>query len=93
MHTDSFLIQTPNESLKRWENATSGHKAEAANPRKTEFLCFEFLRLVELLRDTVYSMNLHHFLGIYATFLWNLCRFWQNLHPFTQCGGRVPKSM
>ena len=66
IHTHSVLIQTINQSLKRWENATSGRKTEATNLQNTEFLCFEFLKLVELLIHTVYSVNLHHYLGIYA---------------------------
>ena len=81
IHTHSFLIQTPNQSLKRWENATSGHKAKATNLQKTEFLCFEFLRLVELLSDTVCCVNLRHFLGIYTTFIGNLRRFGGNFTP------------
>ena len=71
VHTHSFLIQTPNESLRQWDKATSGHKAEATAFLKTELLYFEFLGLVELLSDTVLFVNLHHFLGIYAIFLGN----------------------
>ena len=81
IHTHSFLIQTPNQSLKRWENATSGHKAKATNFQITEFLCFEFLRLVELLRDMFCCVNLRHLLGIYATFLGNLRRFGETFTP------------
>ena len=61
---------------------TSGHKAQATNLQNIEFLCFEFLRLVELLSDTVRSTNLHHFLGIYATFLGNLRHFSWEFTPF-----------
>ena len=81
IHTHSFPIQTPNQSLKRWENATSGHKAKATNLQNTEFLCFEFLRLVELLSDTVCCVNLRHFLGIYANFIGNLRRFGEKFTP------------
>ena len=38
--------------------------------------------LVELLSDTVRSTNLHHFLGIYATFLGNLRHFSWEFTPF-----------
>ena len=58
-----------------------GHKAEATNLQNIEFLCFEFLRLVELLSDTVRSIRLHHFLGIYAIFLGNLRPFGGNFTP------------
>ena len=44
-------------------------------------MCFEFLRLVELLSDTVCCVNLRHFLGIYATFLGNLRRFGEKYTP------------
>ena len=69
------------------------HKAEVTNLQNTELLCIEFVGLVELWSDTVLVVNLHHFLGIYAIFLWNLRRFGGNLHPFTQYGGRGLKSL
>ena len=96
IHTLSFLIQTPNQSLKQWENGTSGHKAKATNLQNGEFLCFEFLRLVELLSDTVCCVNLRNFLGIYATFLGNLRRFggkiYTHLHNVGAGGRKACKS-
>ena len=90
IHTHSFLIQTPNQSLKRWENATTGHNDEATNLQNIEFRYFEFLRLLERLSDTVRSLNLHH-LGVYAIFLGNLRpvwgKFYTHLHNMG-AGGR-----
>ena len=43
MYTQIFLIQTRNQSYKRWENATWGHKAQATNVQNTILQCFEFL--------------------------------------------------
>ena len=57
------------------------HQAEATNLQNIEFLCFEFLRLVVLLSDTVRCTDLHHFLGICATFLGNLRPFGEKFTP------------
>ena len=43
VHTNNFLVQTRNQSYKRWENATWGHKAQATNVQNTILQCFEFL--------------------------------------------------
>ena len=63
VHTHSFFMQTPNHSFKRWENAISGHTAEATNLQNTEWLCFEFLGIFKLLSDTILFVNLHPFRG------------------------------
>ena len=86
VHTKFFLIQTRNQSYKRWENATLGHKAQATNVQNTTLQCFEFLYLVELLSDTVRFLNLHFFLQ-------KLRHFWEKLQQFTPCGGRGPKPL
>ena len=58
-----------------------GSQDRSNQPSNTEFLCFEFLKLVELLSDTVCSVNLRHCLGIYAIFLGNLRRFGEKITP------------
>ena len=62
VHTKKILIQPRNQSYKRWENGTLGHKAQATNVQNTTLQRFEFLYLVELLSDTVRFLNLHFFL-------------------------------
>ena len=80
MHT--FFFNPNTEPIwKRWENTTSGHKAEATNLQNTNLLCFEFEGLVELLSDPVLFVNLHNFLGIYTTFPGNLRHFGENFTP------------
>ena len=37
-----FLIQTPNQPCKRWENATWGHKAQATNHKTLHYLFMSF---------------------------------------------------
>ena len=68
-------------------NATWGHKAQATNHKTLYYFFFnEFCTLVELLSDTGHFLNVHFFEG-------NLRHFWENLHQFTQGGGRGPKAL
>ena len=50
--------------------------------QNSTLLCSEFFRLVELLSDTVFLLNFHFFEGRK-----------ENLHQFTQGGGRGPKAL
>ena len=84
------IIEAVGTSLRHFG---SQDKTEATNLPNTEFLCFEFLRLVEVLANSVYSVNFRHYLGIYATFLVNLRRFGENFTPIYTTWGRGLESL
>ena len=57
---------------------------QLCQPQRTELLCVVFLWLVELLSDTVLSLNSHHFFGIYAIFVWDIYAILgESIRPFT----------
>ena len=58
-----------------------GSQGRSGQSSNTKLLCFEFEALVELLSDTVLFVNLHHFLGIYPTFLGNIRHYGENFTP------------